>query len=79
MQVLKERTACNSKSSMIYLTKPFTCVIASGWCTQVGIQSISEDVKAWKIRSLLWKLFQIKDNSRQKICIVKTKIRMQYL
>ena len=43
---------------MIYLTKSFTCVIVSGWCVQVGIQSVFEDVKDWRIASLLWKYIQ---------------------
>ena len=44
---------------MIYLTKSSTCVIVSGWCNQVGFQSVFEDVKAWRIPSLLWKFIPI--------------------
>ena len=48
---------------MIYLTKSFTCAIVSGWCDQVGIQSVFEDVKAWRIASLLWKFIPIADST----------------
>ena len=63
MQVLTERTACSSESSMIYLTKSFTCVIVSGWRDQVGFQTVFEDVKAWRIPG-------------QERCMIKTRIRM---
>ena len=61
---------------MIYLTKSFTCVIVSGWCNQVGFQSLFEDVKAWRIASLLWKFIPITDSRRQERCIVKTRLRI---
>ena len=61
---------------MIYLTKSFTCVIVSGWCDQVGFQTVFEDVKAWRIPSLLWKFIPITDSRRQERCIVKTRIRI---
>ena len=64
---------------MIDLTKAFTCVIVSGWCDQVGIQSVFEYVKAWRIASLLWKFIPIADSRGQERCIVKTRIRMQCL
>ena len=51
---------------MIYLTKSFTCVIVSGWCDQVGFQTVFEDVKAWRILSLLLKFIPITDCRRQK-------------
>ena len=50
---------------MIYLTKSFTCVIVSGWCDQVGFESVFEDVKAWRIASLLWKFIPIADSRRK--------------
>ena len=34
-----------STTSMIYFSKLFTSVIVSGWCNQVGIQSVFEDVR----------------------------------
>ena len=71
MQVLTERTAGSSWSSMIYLTKSFTCVIVTGWCDQVGFQTAFEDVQAWRILSLLWKFILITDSRRQERCIVK--------
>ena len=46
---------------MIDLTKSFTRVIVSGWCDQVRIQSVFEDVKAWRVASLLWKFIPIAD------------------
>ena len=64
---------------MVYLTKSFTCVLVSGWCDQVGIQSVFEDVKAWRIASLLWKFIPIADSRGQERCIVKTRICMQCL
>ena len=76
MQVLTKRTACSSKPSMLYLTKSFTCVIVSGWCDQVGFQTVFEDVKALRIPGLLWKFIPITDSRRQERSIVKTRIRM---
>ena len=64
---------------MIYLTKSLTCVIVSGWCDQVGIQYVFEDVKAWRIASLLWKFIPIADSRGQERCMVKMRIRMQCL
>ena len=64
---------------MIDLTKSFTRVIVSGWYDQVRIQSVFEDVKAWRIASLLWKFSPITDSRGQERCIVKTRIRMQCL
>ena len=61
--------------SSLVLTKSFTCVIVSGWCNQVGIRSVFEDVKAWRILSSLWKFIPIKDSRRQERCIVMTRIR----
>ena len=61
---------------MIDLTKSFTCVIVSEWCDQVGIQSVFEDVKAWRIASLLWKFIPIADSRGQERCIVKTSYAM---
>ena len=54
----------------------FHLFIISGWCRQVGIQSVFDDVKAWRIPSLLLKFIPITDNRRQERCIVKTKIHM---
>ena len=59
---------------MIYLTKSFTCVIVSGWCDQVGFQTVF-----WRIPSLLWKFIPITDSRRQERCIVKTRIRSEEL
>ena len=49
------------------------------WCDQVGIQSVFEDVKAWRIATLLWKFIPIADRRGQERCIVKTRSRMQCL
>ena len=64
---------------MIDLTNSFTRVIVSGWCDQVRIQSVFENVKAWRIASLLEKFIPIADSRGQERCIVKTRIRMQCL
>ena len=48
---LTEQTRNSPSLSMIYLTKSFTCVVVSGWCDQVGFQTVFEDVKNARLRT----------------------------
>ena len=49
------------------------------WSDQVRIQSVFEDVKAWRFASLLWRFILVAESRGPERCIVKTRIRLQCL